>query len=331
MAKTKIAWADFAWNPVTGCSKVSEGCRHCYAEGLARRFNKEFKPWTVRNAEYNVRLHPERLDQPLHWKKPRRVFVNSVSDLFHEQVPFSFIAAVFGVMGWSKKQIFQILTKRPNRMLEFFSWLGALRGELGALECDPWIGCEIQAARRIDTTMQSVGAVINRGSDWPLPNVWLGFSAEDQDTFDERWKHLRQTPAAKRFVSLEPLLGPIILDDGPAGGGHTALTTETDHPEDTKLDWVIVGGESGPGARPMNPRWIRDIRDQCQAAGVLFFFKQWGEWVPDDRVLDVVKRDRTTAATTTDAIVGSVPGMRRVGKKAAGRELDGRTWEEMPT
>jgi len=286
MGKTKIEWTDSTWSPVTGCSKISLGCKNCYAESLARRFNPDFKPWTPPNAEHNVRLHPERLEQPLRWRKPRRVFVNSVSDLFHEQVPPYFIADVWRVMRKATKHIFQILTKRPEHMAAFL-----------------------------------------RSGDEILPNVWLGVSAEDQPTFDERTKYLLQTPAAVRFVSLEPLLGPIILDDGPMGGGHTALTTEIDHAEDTKLDWVIVGGESGPGARPMHPDWVRLIRDQCQAASVNFWFKQWGLWKPVKERDWNYRKDHLYLDNDEE----DWPHMMRVGKKAAGNELDGRVWEEMPT
>ena len=272
--KTKIEWCDATWNPTSGCSHVSEGCRHCFAESIAHRFQKDFKPWTAPNAAHNVRLHAERLEIPLRWRKPRRVFVNSVSDLFHEQVPNAFIDGVFGIMLTAENHTFQVLTKRHKRMQEYLTRRSNLSGG-------------------------------------PLPNVWLGVSAEDQKTFDERTKYLLQTPAAKRFVSLEPLLEPIILDDGAFGGGHTALTTEIDHLEDTKLDWVIVGGESGPGARPMKLEWVRSIRDQCLSVGVPFFFKQWGAWKPIRETMGSYR-------------------LERVGKKAAGNVLDGRTWEEMP-
>jgi protein gp37 len=214
---------------------------------------------------------------------------------------------------------YQILTKRPKQMYEVVSTIYRLEA-LGAAK-----------------------------GFWS--HVWLGISAEDQPTFEERVRYLIQTPAAVRFVSLEPLLGSvdarrvrIASPKRPEGSirpiadwvecdplGRTAIDElGVQYSIKQGLDWVIVGGESGPGARPLNHRWVRDIRDQCQVAGVPFWFKQWGEWAPDDRVLDIVRRDRTTAATTMDAIVGHVPGMRRVGKKRAGNELDGRVWEEMP-
>lgn len=312
MGKTKIEWvrnpdgtSGVVWNPVTGCSKVSEGCRNCYAESLAHRFRKDFRPWTAANAEHNVRLHPERLEQPLHWSKPRRVFVNSVSDLFHEEVPDEFILEVFGTMVRATEHTFQILTKRPKRMLDFIRSYG-----------NDW------------------------SAKWPLLNVWLGISAEDQPTFDERTKYLLQTPAAVRFVSLEPLLGSInaVLYLGGrsyrcgcgyketesemvflGGDVYWCADCETRMEIGATLDWVIVGGESGPGARPMHPDWVRAIRDQCQAAGVPFFFKQWGMWAPP-----------TVSPFPRCYHSGDVIGMLRVGKKAAGNELDGRTWEEMP-
>ena len=224
---TKIAWTDETWNPVTGCSHVSEGCRNCYAEVLSLRFGWSKKPWTAQNAAENVVLHPERIDQPLHWRKPRRIFVNSMSDLFHEQIPDEFLHQVFARMSAARQHIFQVLTKRPERMQRFCAY-----GK-------------------------------------PLPNVWLGVSCEDQATYAQRIPLLLETPAAVRFVSCEPLLGPIDL---------TWVGNEFDHLSKTKypaaLDWVIVGGESGPGFRPMNLDWARALVAQCHAASVPVFFKQ---------------------------------------------------------
>jgi len=306
MGKSKIEWTDETWNPVTGCSKVSPGCENCYAErqALGRLKGSEGYPglpWTARNAATNVVLHPKRLDAPLRSSRPRRYFVNSMSDLFHERVPNLFIASVFVSMKMASQHVFQVLTKRPERMHEFM-----------------------------------------RGYGEPSKNVWLGVSVEDQKRADERIPLLLDTPAAVRFLSVEPLLGPVDLmwpetlwPDGPptccpghdcACGGHPI-----EPPLLHRIDWVIVGGESGPGARPMNPNWVRSIRDQCVEAGVPFFFKQWGEWAPDARALEIVHRDLTTIATTNyESVVGYLPGMVRVGKNAAGRELDGRTWDEMP-
>ena len=229
MAKlSTIEWTDLTWNPVTGCTKLSQGCKNCYAERLAQRF------WGDRKFT-DVQLHHNRLDQPRSWRRGRTVFVNSMSDLFHEAVPAAFIESVFDVMRECPQHTFQILTKRADRL-----------AELG---------------RRIQ---------------WP-PNVWMGVSVEDSRVL-ERVDLLRQVPAAIRFLSLEPLIGPL---NGLDLAG---------------IAWVIVGGESGPGARQMKREWVRSIRRQCRDAGVAFFFKQWGG----------------------------------VFKKDAGRTLDGRTYDEFP-
>jgi protein gp37 len=266
-----IEWTDATWNPVTGCSHVSEGCRHCYAETLSLRMGWSAKPWTAQNARENVIVHHDRLDQPKRWKKPRRVFVNSMSDLFHELISFEFIRAVWAVMAGTTQHTYQILTKRPERMRPL---VASLRREL------PW-------------------------AVWPLPNVWLGISCEDQRTADERIPILLDTPAAVRFISAEPLLGPInlgALGSGPwwnalTGCGDRAGPHGLEHMEQIRpLDWIICGGESGPHRRLMDPAWALSLRDQCVGAGVPFFFKQVGGRTP----------------------------------KAGGRMLDGRTWDEMP-
>lgn len=323
MAKTKIEWVinpdgtqGEAWNPVSGCSKVSEGCQNCYAEAMARRFDKSWSPWTKGNAVHNVIFRPERLEQPLHWRKPRRIFVCSMGDLFHELVHESFQERVLDIMLRADHHTYLILTKRPARMKMFFQDRFQLRG--------------------------------------PTPNIWLGVSIENQPAANERILHLLATPAAKRFVSTEPMLGPV--NAVPYLGGRSYRCgcgfKETESQmvylggddylcENEKckarmeqgptLDWVIVGGESGPKARPMHPDWVRSIRDQCQVAGTPFFFKQWGEYKPmsgkeaeyyDNR--DVYRFWRKPdGEPTSECLVD-------VGKKAAGRELDGRTWEEMP-
>ena len=233
MAASKIEWTDATWNPVTGCNKISPGCKHCYAERLSKRL-KATGMAKYRNG-FAVTLHPDTLDIPLRWRKPRSIFVNSMSDLFHVDVPDSFITQVFDVMTRAHWHRYQVLTKRPERV-----------------------------------------ASLNSTLPWPS-QIWMGASVESQD-YIQRIDRLRETDAAIKFLSLEPLLGPLPnLDlDG--------------------IDWVIVGGESGPGARPMQGDWARDIRDQCQAAGVAFHFKQWGG----------------------------------VFKKRHGRILDGRTWDETP-
>ena len=239
MNKSTIEWTEVTWNPVTGCDKVSSGCKNCYALRFAERFRGVAgHPY---EQGFDLRLWPTRLEQPLRWTTPRTVFVNSMSDLFHEQVPDEFIQHVFAVMGKASHHRFQVLTKRHHR-------LEALAPDL----------------------------------PWP-PNVWMGVSIENQHWL-ERVEALKNTPAAVKFLSCEPLLGPLTID---LHG----------------IDWVIVGGESGPGARLMKTEWATGIRDQCVKSKVPFFFKQWGEY--DSK------------------------GVRR-GKKRAGRILEGQTWDEMP-
>jgi protein gp37 len=245
--KSAIEWTEATWNPVTGCSKVSPGCAHCYAETLSLRFGWSPKPWTPENASVNVRLRPDRLDQPLRWRRPRMIFVNSMSDLFHELIPTEYIESVFEVMRACPQHTFQILTKRPERMRDVV--LFALPDQLVE-----------------------------------LPNVWLGTSIENA-RFNSRADTLRRVPAAVRFISAEPLLGSLY-----------PLRQPERHLDLTGIDWLIVGGESGPNARPMDAEWARELRDACVDAGVAFFFKQWG--------------GRTA--------------------KSGGKTLDGREWCEMP-
>jgi protein gp37 len=259
-----------------------------------------------------------RLDQPIRWRRPRRIFVNSLSDLFHDAIGLDFIRAVFGVMALCPQHTFQILTKRPERMR---NWI------LGHLHPYATRYC-VDIARRLGLSLplDQTGA----GVPWPLRNVWLGVSVEDQQRADERIPLLLDTPAAIRFLSCEPLLGPInadhwiwrrlAYDDWPAAAfepGASECVTPARH-----LHWVIVGGESGPHARPMHPDWARSLRDQCQASRVPFLFKQWGEWVPDGLDLTI---DSTTPFKVVDGVL-----LTRVGKRTAGRLLDGRTWDEFP-
>ena len=217
--RSAIEWTEATWNPVTGCTQVSPGCAHCYAKRFAERFRGV--PGHPYEQGFDVTEHPQRLDQPLRWKRPRTIFVNSMSDLFHERVDDSFVASVFEVMERAERHTFQVLTKRPERAADLAPSL-----------------------------------------PWPH-NVWLGVSVENQ-RWTTRVDALRAIPAAVRFLSCEPLLGPLDLDlDG--------------------VGWVIAGGESGPRARPMDTEWARSVRDQCRASGVPFFFKQWGEHGPDGR------------------------------------------------
>lgn len=279
---SNIEWTDTTWNPVAGCAKVSAGCKHCYAETMAARHvlmsaaQGRTSPYLpVVDAERrrwrgNFITLPERLADPLSWRKPRRVFVNSMSDLFGEGVPFEFIAAVFGVMAATPRHTYQALTKRPARMVEFFAWCT----EVAADEfCGSRVDLVIaSAATHVngdawDRNLDRAGMAVE-GGVWPLPNVWLGVSTEDQATADERIPLLLQVPAV-RFISAEPLLGPINLRRLRNGGD--ALW-----PRSGGLDWIIVGGESGPGARPCDVSWIRSIVRQCDEAGIPVFVKQLG-------------------------------------------------------
>lgn len=320
--KTGIEWTDATWNPLRGCSRVSEGCRHCYAETVAGRFSGPGMPYeglvtkTTQGPTWNgtVKLMPEDiLSQPLRWQKPRMIFVNSMSDLFHEAVPDEFIADVFRTMAWGHQHTFQVLTKRPERMVRLLSNYEFQDSVTdNAHECADW--------------------------QWPLKNVWLGVSVEDQATADERIPLLLLTPAATRWVSAEPLLGPVdlrrFLEFYVGSSNETAFG----------LDWVVVGGESGPKARPMHPDWARNLRDQCASAGVPFLFKQWGEWKPVTEKREItnapifVKRDpldtricnsgtfhlghQTWACVEDPSYDWRYPVI-KVGKKAAGRLLDG--------
>ena len=302
--KSNIEWTDHTWNPIVGCST------------------------------------DHILTQPLRWRKPKRIFVNSMGDLFHEDVPDEWIDKVFAVMALAPQHTFQVLTKRADRMREYIT--------------------DAKMQRRIDVAMVNLLAdapiarlptpITDANYKWPLPQVWLGISAERQQEADERIPHLLQTPAAVRFVSAEPLLGPIDLTSV-WYSEHRSLNALTGwkgfddsgaRMHCSALNWIIVGGEGGPRARPMHPDWARSLRDQCETAGAAFFFKQWGEWIDfhaapiDARLktdIDAVPygewHDDTgfVASCLCGAGHGSVI---RVGKKAAGRLLDGREHNGMP-
>lgn len=273
-----IEWTDATWNPVTGCSKVSPGCAHCYAETLTRRFSKKWGvpdlPWTPQNARENVILHAERLDQPLRWKRPRMVFVNSMSDLFHELVSDRFIGEVFGVMAASPHHTFQVLTKRPARMRDLVRSL-------------PDRGAQAMGVSEFTERMSTpfAEALFSRTwtGVWPLSNVWLGTSIENRRYVD-RADLLRETPAAIRFVSAEPLLGPLVRCNEVSYGG---AEWEDDYigPELDlwNIDWLIVGGESGPGHRPIKHAWVDELRWAAHRSHTAFFFKQWGGVTPKAR------------------------------------------------
>lgn len=274
-----IAWCDETWNPLRGCSRVTEGCRHCYAQRVAARFSGLGQPYeglaTRSPARWTgeVRLIEEHLTDPLRWKRPRRIFVNSMSDLFHERVPDEWIDRIFAVMALAPQHTFQVLTKRPERMLAYFTHDRSAR---------------LTAIIRAGDAVTHRGAQRNGYYDVPLPNVWLGVSVEDQATANERIPLLLRTPAAVRFVSYEPALGPVDFTDIVIrhGEGHEqhidALSMSDDSPEDDEdfrgacLDQVIVGGESGLGARPCDINWIRATVTACRDAGVACFVKQLG-------------------------------------------------------
>ena len=335
--KSQIEWTDATWSPITGCSVVSPGCTNCYAMKLAGGRLKHHPSRAgltdrsfagpVWNGE--VRLNTQWLDQPLRWRKPRMIFVCAHGDLFHESVPDGWIDRIFAVMAASPDHTFQVLTKRLERMFEWF------------------VGCEEtgDAFTRICTETPKLmedgdawWSYLNE-LGWPLPNVWLGVSVEDQRRAAERIPCLLDTPASVRFVSVEPLLGSVdltrlelvsdSLDDNGAlrRAGIRVDALRNKHCESGlqrgrgAIDWVIVGGESGPNARPMRPEWARSIRDQCVAAGVPFFFKQWGEWVSVSEVEGPGEHFTFPDGRAT---------VRRVGKKRAGRTLDRREWNEMP-
>ncbi len=284
--KSGIQWTDATWNPIRGCSIVSPGCTNCYAMKQAHRMNHAATPGRPREGAYygltkmssggpvwtgEVREVPELVELPLRWRKPRRIFVNSMSDLFHESVSIDFIVKVWEVMAATPQHTYQILTKRAGRM----------RGLVGEME---------QTWMHGGTRFRRDGSPI----PWPLPNVWIGVSVEDQKRAEERIPDLLQTPAAVRFVSAEPLLGPLkfhplnVRDskygmDRAAGiyalrGVYQLPDCHSSEPH-PKLDWVIVGGESGPRARPCEVEWIREIVRQCKAAKVPCFVKQLGKWV----------------------------------------------------
>ena len=317
--KTGIEWTDATWNPVTGCAKVSQGCKHCYAEREWPRMTKLVPAYAGRDFT-DVRTHGDRLDQPIRWAKRRMIFVNSMSDLFHPAVPDDFIDSVFGVMwaclyGRNEQDghIFQVLTKRADRMRDYFrtdrreAWARSAVHHGGGIDPDGiW-----------DQTMNYEG---------PHPRIWLGVSVENQEAADERIPLLLRTPAAVRWISAEPLLGRVDLCEHfgmwwnqtmdcfeSVGSRFNRNPNNLAH---TAIDWIVVGGESGPSARPMSPDWARSLRDQCAAAGVPFMFKQWGEWLPM-----LGQREGIPVKQTKKTSDGWIMGW--AGKKTAGRLLDG--------
>lgn len=314
--KSKIEWTDATWNPVTGCTKVSQGCKHCYAERDWKRLRANRASVYYGRDFTNVQCHPERLDQPLRWRRGRRIFVNSMSDLFHEAVPDTFIAEVFAYMAYGRQHVFQVLTKRPERMRDLMHDLQFNDLVVDAMLVASTDAEEILGQRgEFSPNERRTDDVRAYDPDWPLPNVWLGVSVEDQETADERIPRLVDTPAAVRFLSCEPMLGPIDLEQA------CEITNDGFHKPVWPLDWVIAGGESGPHARPSHPDWFRSLRDQCAAADVPFLFKQWGEWVSVSEV-----EGQGYIHTFPDGAC-----VRRIGKKRAGRTLDHSEHNELPT
>lgn len=350
---TKIEWTDATVNAVNGCSLASPGCTNCYAMRLAgtRLRNHpsragltiDTKAGPVWNGE--VRLNEDVLLQPLRWRRPRKIFWNAHGDLFHPNVPDEWIDRQFAVMALTPQHTHQVLTKRPDRMREYvvdragqaeFQRRARLVWQLAYnLAVDtPGLG-----ERRFTEALNAQGIKPDR-MPWPLPNVWLGTSVEDQARADERIPHLVKTPAAVRFLSCEPLLGPIDLIQAraimfdPGGPIYDAAGGIEDAFEPCvipHIHWVIAGGESGPGARPMHPDWARGLRDQCAAAGVAFHFKQWGAWVPNDHVFDREKRSLRFVSAESRLPWGKCqPQMERGPKNLTGRLLDGVQHDGMP-
>jgi protein gp37 len=317
MAHTsKIEWTEATWNPWHGCHKVSAGCKNCYM----------FRDKAKYGQDPNVVVRSKtRFYDPLKWSEPRTIFTCSWSDFFIEEAD-PWRDEAFAIMALTPQHTYQVLTKRPERMLEYSNNFNTEARIMDAT-----------ARLLMNDTDKFAGlkaCILQQVEEWfPLPNVWLGVSVEDQKTADERIPILLDTPAALRWLSLEPLLGPVDLKrlrETSFSAGTNCLTGSRhigyQSVSTARIDWAVVGGESGPAARPMHPDWARDLRDQCTAAGVPFFFKQWGEWVNFEDGYAAYRAKENCE-------VHSWPNGRcsyRVGRQAAGRELDGRTWDEMP-
>jgi len=336
---TKIEWTDETWNPIVGCSKISEGCENCYAEKMANRLASmgcseygfgvvnPFGEWSGKAV-----FIESALEKPLHWKRPRKIFVCSMGDLFHESVPFEWIDKVMAVIALCPQHTFQILTKRPKRMAEYFA--------------DKNIKTKIFYAsdflsETCDYSEYSRNLIKTLKESWPLPNLWLGVTAENQHRADERIPILLRIPAAKQFVSLEPMLGEIDIESYLSGKPSLVQAINLE-PQDNlyfpKLDWVIVGGETGHGARPMHPKWVKSILNQCNSAGVAFFFKSWGEWAAHNKPPirgtynggGIFLKPDGVCGCQGDWWDGHAAAMNKVGKKNSGYLIDGREYREFP-
>ena len=370
--KSGIEWTDATWSPTTGCDRISAGCDNCYALTMAARlkamgsakYQTDGDPRTS-GPGFGLTVHEDVLSLPFKWRKPKRIFVNSMSDLFHDQVPDAFLDEVFGVMAVAHAlygHTFQVLTKRHSRMRSYLTqtlrtlpggYIGSTRKAIAGA-AHRWAIDRINAGALSDA--------IEHGTGWPLPGVWIGVSVEDQKWADIRIPALLETPAAVRWLSCEPLLGPVRLADvqmpqwGHAGSHNGVGTADCPralhHHHDARckhpIDWLVVGGESGPGSRPMHPDWARSLRDECRRAGVPFFLKQHGQYSAawgEPTVGDIwLARDGATAewkpgdGHTRQGVsgefrwpsTGTVLMRRSRSKHDAGRELDGRLWDEYP-
>lgn len=337
--KTNISYVGSTWSPVSGCTKVSPECKNCYVERDWHRLTH--LPAYQNRAFTDVACHEDRLDQPIRWKRPRRIFVCSMADLFHADVPDDFIDRVFAVMSLCPQHTFLVLSKQAARMQKYLS--DSRRASL------------VEAAAERIARDRGMPIPDSKTFHWPLPNVWVGVTAGTQQSANERIPLLLETPAAVRWASVEPMLEPIRLTGLPglpsddedvhidALKGESVLGPRSEEGIPcARLDLVVCGGESGPKSRPMHPAWPKSLRDQCDEAGVPFFFKQWGEWIPgEDATNDHLNNPRVRgcwAHLAGDAHDGNNPAafrpgdenMLRVGRKAANELLDGVEYKSLP-
>lgn len=346
---TKIEWTQNGetWNPIAGCSKVSDGCKNCYAIKDAHRLAGHPNPKIAAKYEGTTKIENGKMNwtgrinlasedvllQPMRWTRPRKIFVNSMSDLFHESVPDEWIDKIFAVMALSPQHTFQILTKRAGRMKEYFN-------RFGKRNIHP---CFFLAKQAVSLGMATGSAdflyrgVFTNSLCEVLSHVHLGVSVENQKEADKRIPLLLETPAAVRWLSCEPLLGEIdltMIAKGSPIGSNISIGINVLNQEYSSVDWVVAGGESGANARPVHPDWIRHLRDQCVSAGVPFFFKQWGSWFPlCEKVVEGAKWSIGQAKALSHLHLWNDDGGNvslNIGKKNAGRFLDGRTWDEFP-